>query len=329
MQKYYSKWNQKYTLLLNRGDNSNRHWIYLPIRQDAEKYSFWRLKKRFKSCQTEWNYFITLTFSPAAEVKSKGIHIIPKQKIGRVLVQGYNGHIYESCTISSYLATEFTRKFTHVPLNMVRYNLIRKTLDLLRHHESRREHPTKLKYAWRFERGKLGGREHYHLLIQSTICHTCLYFLLEEIWQYGYVDLKRLENSKAAEKYIGKYFYKHTKQNNLRVLTRKKRWSFSQNNEFIEENRESDWEFYGQIEGRQNAIDYFLSTLQDFLTIHHFKFATYLYNDINKDEETINHIRIKELDRRHYLHELHVKRHKFRKICELYIENNLKKNKDA
>jgi hypothetical protein len=280
-----------YTLLYN----DEKH-CFLPIRKDAEKYSMYRFRKRLNRVKTEFNYFITLTFSPQAEKKCNGYIVIPKTKIGAVPIQGIdrhgNQHIYQNTEIISYLPFENTQQFKFVPLRMITNQLLRRALDLLRKRESRR-HNTKLSYVWRFERGKKGGREHYHLLIKSNLCKVCLYFLFKEIWPYGFVDIKKMYNQATIKRYVNKYFTKHSKQNNLRVMSMKRRWSFSKNTLFNEVEQDDDkpkWVYYGNFYGKNKARAYFLSTIETFLEDYTVDFALKIYTDIMDTKSTVRYI---------------------------------------
>lgn len=284
-----------YTLLYN-----TEKCCFLPIRQDAEKYSMYRFRKRLDCVTTEFNFFATLTFSPEESKECQGYIIIPKTKIGQVLKQGIdrhgNQHFYQNQEIISYVPWQNTQEFKFIPLRMVQNNLLRRALDLLRKRESRRSNK-KISYAWRFERGSKGGREHYHLLIKSSLCKACLYFLLKEIWPYGFVDLKEMYNQATIKRYVNKYFTKHTKQNNLRVMSMKRRWSFSKNCEFKEpeiDESKPKWTYYGQFYGKEKAKAYFLDTLETFLEDYSVEFALKIWQDIERTDETINYISNKQ-----------------------------------
>lgn len=285
---FKNKFFQEYTLLYN----SEKHY-FIPIRKCAEKYSFYRLKKRINSCKTEFNFFITLTISPEEKKECTGYIVVPSQKIGRVPVVGIDRdgfqHVYQNEWIISYLPWQNTQEFNFVPLNMFKTEYLRRSLDLLRKRLSRRKTGT-LQYMWRFERGSQGGREHYHLLIKSNLCRACLYFIFKEIWNYGFVDIKSIYNSATLKQYVSKYFTKHSKFNNLRVNSMKRRWSFSKNNEFGPIEKNENLEYYGNIYGSDIAKEYFLSNIKSFLEDYSIDFGIFLLHDIMSYNDSLSYI---------------------------------------
>lgn len=280
---------KEFTLLYN----PEKH-CFLPIRKCAEKYSMYRFSKRLEACKTEFNYFATLTFSPEAEKSCKGYIILPTEHIKQVPVQGIDRdgfqHIYQNISLVSYINEPIIQHFTYIPLRMVTNQLLRRALDLLRKREFRRT-PHKIEFVWRFERGSKGGREHYHLLIKSNMCKVCMYFLLKEIWPYGFVDLKIMYNKATIKAYVTKYFTKHTSKNNLRVMSMKRRWSFSKNCEFgpiVKDPDKPTWIYYGEIHGEKTAKQYFISTLETFLEDYPIEFAIKIHSDI--EQESLKYI---------------------------------------
>lgn len=59
-----------------------------------------------------------------------------------------------------------------------------------------------LTYAWTEDRGRKGGRIHYHVL-------TSLRFIprnfLKQYWQNGYVDIRSIHNEQGALDYLDTY----------------------------------------------------------------------------------------------------------------------------
>jgi hypothetical protein len=237
------------------------------------------LRKKINKAKVRWNYFATLTLSPQDDVLCRGYHIFPKQRVNKQ-------------TFSSYWPYQIVRRFESVPLGMLTNQIIRKTLNHVRIKLIRMGLP-KLQLIWRFERGKKGGREHYHILFKSNICHILLYSILNECWNHGYVDLKVLTNEKSVKNYITKYLTKHTKKNNLRTLSYRRRWGFSMNIPYeVDDEKEKEWDYYGVLEHQSDAEEYFISTAKEFVRLKGIKFASFVYNDILKDNESINRIAI-------------------------------------
>lgn len=176
---------------------NKEHDFFIPIYNDPQSRSLYRLKKRILGPYVPWQYFITLTFANKYEYKLaqewtymtiwKDDGVNPAYKIDHTHPIG-SVLKFEKCM------ADIGKGISGEMLNLV-FNSIRKKI--------------KFSYVWKYEEGDLHHRPHFHLLIKADgQSPQAIYDLFTKYWKFGMSHLSTVTSHTQVINYVNKYFSK-------------------------------------------------------------------------------------------------------------------------
>lgn len=236
--------NSKNRFFLIKHKTKNFHMV---IPYDMNNLSLSRLKTKMFTCLTHWNYFCTVTFALEEINKFISYDIMPSYYIKN---EKFNIDYKMSGSFAGNTIIKFPECLENINFN-VKSTLITIFINRIKNHLRKQGlDPNEIKYSWKYEEGGKFGRPHFHLILGTKMCLTCLYFLFVRFWKSGIVHINPIWNDNILKHYLHKEFTKHSK---FRFFKSKKRWGFSRNCKFI--NIETEFEYVEQIFNSKKMYD--------------------------------------------------------------------------
>lgn len=167
----------------------------------THQYSLRKVKRRLENSTCKWNYFITLTYAPKFLNQARPEHV---KKMFNVLKQGLRNKIrmYKNGGRKKGKNGKYIRNLDGtIRIHKPRPNMVKKYQYYL----------DNLVHFWKAEFDSTGLREynpHFHCLIRSD--KSLNKKLIEAVWDYGWITIKKIKSLKKAREYVKKYVKKET-----------------------------------------------------------------------------------------------------------------------